>query len=134
MGKTIKKYGKHVASFALLALVFGLPLVAGASTNYLNEFNTGAGYQNGGTSLATIIGKAVNAILGFLGVLLILYIIWAGWTWMSAGGDDKKVATAQTRIKNAVIGMIIIFAAYAITNFVISNLNTVTGQSVQTGS
>lgn len=131
MKKTFKKYSKHLLSFALLAVVFGLPMMACAGTNYLDEFRGAAGYDGSSDSLVEIIGKAIGVILAFLGIILILYIIFAGWMWMSAGGDEAKVKKAKTMLQQAVIGMIIIFAAYAITTFVIENLTTVTGVDLQ---
>lgn len=77
--------------------------------------------------LPTIIGNIVNIILSFLGVLLLIYLIYAGFLWMTSGGDSKKADTAKTYIQNAVIGLIIILASFAISNFVITNLTAVTG-------
>lgn len=86
-----------------------------------------AGNSAGITSqqnLPQIIGTIINVVLGFMGIVLLFYVILAGWEWMSAGGDDKGVTTAKTRIKNAVIGLVIIVSAYAISNFVITQLAT----------
>jgi hypothetical protein len=88
-----------------------------------------AGNSAGITSqqnLPQIIGTIINVVLGFMGIVLLFYVILAGWEWMSAGGDDKGVTTAKTRIKNAVIGLVIIVSAYAISNFVISQLANLT--------
>lgn len=78
-------------------------------------------------TLPVIIGNIVNIILSFLGVLLLVYLIYAGFLWMTSGGDSKKADTAKTYIQNAVIGLIIILASFAISNFVITNLVAVTG-------
>lgn len=131
--QTLKKYGKHALCLLLLAVVIGLPRLV-AAEDYLSTFQSAAGYSNSETDLVKVIGDAIQLILAFLGVILILYIIWAGWMWMSAGGADDKVKKAQTMIKNAIIGMIVIFAAYAITSFVIENLTSVTGADITTGS
>ncbi len=88
-----------------------------------------AGNSAGITSqqnLPQIIGTISNVVLGFMGIVLLFYVILAGWEWMSSGGDDKGVTTAKTRIKNAVIGLVIIVSAYAISNFVISQLANLT--------
>jgi hypothetical protein len=45
-------------------------------------------------------------------------MIYGGVTWMTARGEGKKVETAQGAIQAAVIGLIIISAAYAITAFI----------------
>ncbi len=41
---------------------------------------------------------------------------------MTAGGDEGKVKTATAMIKNAIIGLLIIVAAFAISNFVLGSL------------
>jgi hypothetical protein len=45
---------------------------------------------------------------------------------MTAGGDDKQVTEAKTMIRNAVIGLVIIMASYALSNFVLTQLVAVT--------
>ncbi len=89
----------------------------------LNDAARPAGYLSGtNLPLPVIIGNLINAVLGFLGVLLLVYILYGGFLWMTAGGEEKKVTEAKNIIKNAVIGMVIITAAFAITNFVVAQL------------
>ena len=82
----------------------------------------GAAGVNSTTDLPTMIGKIINVVLGFVGILLLGYILFAGFKWMTAGGDDKKVTEAQVMIKNAVIGLLIVVAAFAISSFVLASL------------
>lgn len=132
MKETLKKYGKYLTSFAGLSALLSIPMVglAAVGDTNLQKF-TGAtnvyGTASGPDTLVEWIGQIVGLIIGFLGVILVLYIIWAGFIWMTAGGDTKKVDDAKAKIKNAVIGIIIVFAAYAITTFVTSQLSDITG-------
>ncbi|KKP91560.1 MAG: hypothetical protein UR94_C0015G0010 [Parcubacteria group bacterium GW2011_GWA2_36_10] len=64
----------------------------------------------------------INAALSLLGVIFIIMIILAGFKWMTASGDPKKVEEARDNIKNAVIGLAVVLAAYAITYFVFQAL------------
>jgi hypothetical protein len=48
-------------------------------------------------------------------------MIYAGILWMTAQGNDQQVTKAKTLMINSVIGIIIVFAAYAITAFVGNN-------------
>lgn len=109
-----------LASNALATIVLDSPdfqAVAGPS---------GAGYDIGASqTLPQIIGLIIRVILGFLGIILILLIIYAGFMWMTAGGETKNVDKAQAYIKNAVIGLVIILLAYAITDFVIQKMQVV---------
>jgi hypothetical protein len=77
--------------------------------------------------LPTIVGKIIKAALSLLFIILVCLIIYAGWLWMSAGGDSKQVDKAKDYIKNAVIGLIVIVLAYAITDFVITKISEVAG-------
>lgn len=71
------------------------------------------------TTMSEIIGSAINVFLSLLGVIFIVLIIYAGYNWMTAGGDEEKVKKAQDTIKKAVIGLIIIVSSYAIWNFIL---------------
>jgi hypothetical protein len=64
------------------------------------------------------VANIIQVVLGFLGVLCILLMIYAGFTWMTAAGDEKKVEKAQQTLVAAAIGTLIILAAFAVTLFV----------------
>lgn len=71
-----------------------------------------------GPDLLTTIGRVINIALGTLGVIFLCLMLYAGYIWMTAGGDAKKVDEAKALIRNAVIGMVVISSAWAITSFV----------------
>ncbi|MFH1712133.1 MAG: MMCAP2_0565 family pilin-like conjugal transfer protein [Patescibacteria group bacterium] len=81
-------------------------------------------------TLPEIIGGILKVFLGTLGVIFLVIVIYAGFLWMTAGGDDEKVAKAKKLIINGVIGLIIILSAYAITTFIV---NALTGQTQSGG-
>jgi hypothetical protein len=95
------------------------------SANMLNNTRTASGVT-GGSDLPTIIGSLINVVLGFLGIVLLFYVLRAGFLWMTAGGDEKQVKTAKDMIRDAVIGLVVIIAGFAISNFVLSQLVEVT--------
>ncbi len=97
--------------------------LSNATTN-LASVKAGAGTNYGNADLPTLIGRFVSIILGVMGIILVVYIIMAGVAYMTAAGDDKKIQKAKDNIKNAIIGMFIILAAYSISTFVISLLVT----------
>ena len=66
--------------------------------------------------ISAIAGDVIGAVLGLSGVVIVCLLIYAGFIWMTAQGDDSRVKQAKGIIKNAVIGAIIMFSAYAITN------------------
>lgn len=95
------------------------------ATEQVNQVAQTAGV--GSTDLLTIIGTIINVFLSLCGIILLGLILYAGWLWMTAGGDAGKVEKAQKYIKNAVIGLIIIASAFAIVRFVMGWLGGVNG-------
>lgn len=75
-----------------------------------------------GTSPIIIIAKIIRVILGFLGIIVLLLVLYAGWMWMSSMGQEEKIEKAKNTLKNALIGLIIIIMSFAIVTFVINKL------------
>jgi len=69
--------------------------------------------------LIKIIFEIIRYLLSFLGVAAVLIIIYGGFLWMSAGGNEEKVGKAKKIITQAIIGLIIILFSYSLTMFVI---------------
>lgn len=85
-----------------------------------------AGINTGTRTPEMIVGTLINIVLGFLGVLLLLYFLYAGFLWMTSGGDTTQADKAKQYIKNAVIGLIIIVTSFALSTFVLDQLVRVT--------
>lgn len=81
----------------------------------------------GNEDLLVIIGRIVRVILGFLGVIAVVLVIYAGFLWMTAAGDPAKVEKAKSILVNAGIGLVIILSSLAITQFVMNALTGATG-------
>lgn len=69
-------------------------------------------------SMLDKVGGIVGLILSFLGVIFLALTVFAGFLWMTAQGNSAKVDRAKDLLINAVIGLIIIVAAYSITLFI----------------
>lgn len=82
----------------------------------------------GNLSLAQIIGNTISVVLGVIGTIAIIYIIYGGFIWMNAEGNDEKLKKAATMMTNAALGLIIIMAAYGITAFVVAQIQRAAGQ------
>jgi len=91
-------------------------------TNNLNSVGGTAYDTEDPTPLPEMVGNIIKVVLTFLGVVVIVIVIYAGFLWMTAGGNPEDVTKAKQWLTNAVIGLAIILAAYAITNFVITSL------------
>lgn len=81
-------------------------------------------------TIPEIIGSIVGIALSFVGIIFFLLILYAGFTWMTAFGNEEKVTTSKSIMEQAAIGLVIVLAAYAISRFVFSSLPaTTTGQA-----
>jgi hypothetical protein len=79
-----------------------------------------AGYANATTtSFAEILGGVVKVALSFVGVIFLLLMVYAGYLWMTARGDEGQVEKAETIIRSSIIGIVITTAAYSIAAFVL---------------
>lgn len=120
-----------IAAFLIFNLVVSAQALAQAyppgtaADEALQELQTAAGPEGANLSggLAPqdprlIVARIINAILGLLGTIFLVLIVYAGFLWMTAGGDEGKIEKAKGLIWNGVLGLIIILAAYAITWFV----------------
>lgn len=133
------KYNKIILSGLMIVLSFLMVAqVALAETpkeikagNYgLNktaEGGFGAQITKSDTNLSSIIGKIVGAALAFLGVAFFILIIIGGYMWMFSMGNEQTATKAKDILIAAVIGLIIVLAAYAITIMLASIFPDITG-------
>ena len=73
--------------------------------------------------------EIINVVLGFLSLLLVALLVFSGYQWMAAGGNEEQVTKAQKRITNAVIGLVIVLAAWSIGTFLLKRAICVTGSA-----
>jgi cysteine-rich repeat protein len=121
-GKKLKKVLMLVAVVAMSFAVFGI--VNAQITAGLDALSEVSGLPTGNVFIA--IANIIRIILGLLGIILVGLIVYAGFLWMTAAGDPKKVETAKKILKNAIIGVIIVLSAFGITQFVLNSLISAT--------
>ncbi|MFH1286271.1 MAG: pilin [Candidatus Magasanikbacteria bacterium] len=68
------------------------------------------------------VANIIRIMLGFLGLISVVIIVYAGFRWMTSGGNEEKIKAAQKTLIAAVIGLAIIMSAYSITILVIRSL------------
>ncbi|MBI4215149.1 MAG: Ig-like domain-containing protein [Parcubacteria group bacterium] len=73
------------------------------------------------------IARIIRIILGFLGTLAVLLVLYGGFVYMTAGGDAEKITRAKAILRNALIGLGIILSAFGIVSFIIRALTEAAG-------
>lgn len=116
-----------LAFFFVCLILFGGQAVL-ASGDVFTNLNTAAGTQLTKASLPNLVGDLIRVLLQLLAVALLGVLIYAGILWgFLAQGEKSKIQQAKDMMKNAVIGLAIVFASYAITIFVFDRLREVSG-------
>lgn len=111
-----------------MALMILAPLATRAQINVLPD-ETKENLENIGFTEKDpreITTNIINIALGFLGLIAVILILIGGFKWMTAGGNEEQVSEAKKWIYSGIIGLVIIFAAYAIATFVISQISGAT--------
>jgi hypothetical protein len=107
-----------VATFALMAL----PALA---------LDVGLGYGTytglGTKDIREGIMAVIRILLGFLGIIAIVIVLYGGFIWLTSAGNEEKVGQAKKIISAGVIGLVIIFVSYALASFVITQIMEATG-------
>lgn len=73
------------------------------------------------TSPQALLGKIINIIMGVVGSLALIMLIFGGISWMTAGGSEEKVKKSMGIIVWSVLGLAVIFLSYALVRLLITN-------------
>ena len=124
---------KHFTKKGILALagmtLWCLPMVAGAAASLGIEVGGSTGL--GSRDLKSTISQVLNVLLGFLGVIAVIVILLGGFKWMTAAGNEDKVAEAKKLLGAGIVGLVIILAAYAIATYVINTISEATTETTE---
>lgn len=126
---------KRITSFAIPAILIGsLSALAARAQSVqdavdgLNQtaakvtaFKSQTGNTFDSAFIASRAGQIIGVALSFIGVIFLGLMIYAGIMWMTAQGNEQQVTKAKDLILNSVIGVVIVFAAYALTVFIGQN-------------
>jgi len=74
-------------------------------------------------TLDWVLGDIINVILTLVGIIFVIFIIYAGYLWMTASGNEQKVDKSKEILKQSIIGLIVVLGSYAISYFVIQIFN-----------
>ena len=135
-----KIFLKNLTAFAVImmmlvpALFIAMP--AGATPTNLSEIVWDGGDTNiqsvgdvtglGSADPRAIAASVIKVMLGFLGIIAVIIILYAGFLWMTAAGNEDKITQAKGMMSAGVIGLVIVLAAFGIATFVMNALVTAT--------
>ncbi|MFA6215481.1 MAG: hypothetical protein WC768_02860 [Patescibacteria group bacterium] len=105
--------------------LFALTVMPALALNVGLEYGTYTGL--GTKDLREGIMSIINVLLGFLGIIAIVIVLYGGFVWLTSAGNEEKVGQAKKIITSGIIGLVIIFVSYAIASFVITQLMSATG-------
>jgi hypothetical protein len=74
------------------------------------------------TTFAETLGSIVAMVLSFVGIIFTALMVYAGYLWMTAQGDQTQIDKAKNMIQSAIIGLIITLSAYSISNFAVTKM------------
>lgn len=97
---------------------YGLNKTIKAGNGLDKAFSVNAVDKGPENFLSSRLGSIIGTLLSFLGVLFMGLVIYGGILWMTARGNEQQVEKAKDLLVNAIIGLIIVMSAYAITSFI----------------
>jgi hypothetical protein len=77
----------------------------------------------GDIELPSIIARIIRQLLSVVGAIALVFFIWGGIKYMTAAGDEKKIAEARNMLVTTISGLIAIFVSYALLSLLINVLN-----------
>jgi cytochrome bd-type quinol oxidase subunit 2 len=131
----LMKFRTIIIAFILGSLLVPAMVMPGhAAVNVSEQF--GNALKEGGitddTTLPSVeqsLGSIVNVVLGFVGMAVFVLVVYAGALWILAAGNEDKIAQSKRILTGSILGLVIVFSAYVIVNFVLGALNTaITGE------
>lgn len=132
----MKLFAKYLVSFSILSILLA-PTVAVRALSLEDAYGGSDKKSEVATALGnptykdprTMVASAITIALGFLGIIATIIILYAGFKWMTAGGDSKGVDAAKQLMINGVAGLVIILSAWALSEFVLKNVLNATGNT-----
>ena len=117
------KFNRKLIAGATALGVLAIPAIASAAVTIED---VGGSLGLGSADLKQTILNIITFVLGLLGLIAVVMILYGGFIWLTAGGNEDKVDSAKKIISAAAIGLVVILIAWAIVTFVIGTTRNVT--------
>lgn len=122
MQKNLKKPLRNLTALLLVIvpvflLLASFPVHAQTDLYGGQEANINANIGLTSQPIQVIVARLINILLGFLGIIVLGTIVYAGYIWMTSGGDAAKIERAKKMIAASVVGLVIILSSYALVRY-----------------
>lgn len=91
------------------------------ASDFAGQVGQHAGFSTT-TNLGYIIASLISGFLALIALIFIVLMVLSGFRWMTSAGNEETIKKSQDTIKNSLIGLVIVLAAWAITYFVFTQL------------
>ncbi|OGK56931.1 hypothetical protein A3J15_00880 [Candidatus Roizmanbacteria bacterium RIFCSPLOWO2_02_FULL_38_10] len=69
-------------------------------------------------TIADVIGIVLKFLIPFAGILLFVFMVWGGFTFLTSQGEPEKIATGKKRITYAIFGFVLLVFAFLLVSLV----------------
>ena len=111
----IKQIKEKIQFAAIAAPIYAATAAPAAPAADSLDLSASGNFVNlGNITINNMVSGAITMVLIVVSLIFFFILVIGGLKWITSGGDEKKVAAARTQITNALIGLVIVFAAWAI--------------------
>ena len=108
-------YGSFAAFVAFQSNIASAAIIFG-------ETKVKDGLEGSGDSADNAVQVLITNAISFLYLVAVVYALWGGFNILTAGGDEEKVKKGKTVLIQAAIGLVVIFLASSIVNWVVTKI------------
>jgi hypothetical protein len=133
---------KHFISFVFLAIFSVIQILAlfpftnkaladdALFNNQQGMNDVGAVFGNQKTDLRVTAARMITIALGFLAIIFFALTLFAGFRYMTSAGNQEQTKKAIAQIRDSVIGLLIVLAAWALSSYLLRTLSRAVANKV----
>ena len=120
-----------ISTLTVAVMVFGVSIIYQTGNTEIagainSEITSGMNATSAGTSTPTdanvVIKKVTNIMFFIIGAVSVIMLIYGGIRYTTSGGNANSVTAAKNTVIYSIVGLVISILAYAIVNFVVTNI------------
>lgn len=120
MNKRLIKKGVMIFALVALGLMTAGGVLAADNSGLITPTN--APGTATGNNAYVFLALVTNWVLGIVGAVAVLFIIYGGFRYITAQGNSQQMDTAKNIIIKAIIGLVIVVVAYVLVQVIVAAL------------